>query len=205
MNERVVVIGCDPAKTCGLAAIIADQRCEPVVATSWAMDLKSLPCRWGILDELARDVYEWELYALDVSAPHIKGWHWACEEMFAGVNQRAAMADQFVAGQVYQAFGRTWASHWSGQAVIWRAVLGKQASKLPRKEAKAAAIAYCQRTYNLTCDPDAAEALCIASYRLEQLRRERKDAQLGIVGASAHSKGVRGRTRAKGQNETPIA
>jgi len=193
------VLAIDPARLCGLAMIWSGGmwchtlkfRVVPPNPQELALLIADLTPRmpWGNADS----------------------WHLCVERMYVGGNNATSVTSAETAGMLTQEFGRMreFASVVRPYASQWRSILWQGAARLSRDLAKAAAIDLVERHYGVTVDDNAAEACCMALWRVRELEHQEKrlrlDMPLPRTGKAPKRKPGIGRKRARVTEEQVLA
>ena len=100
-----------------------------------------------------------------------KTWHLAVERVYVGGNDATSITCAETAGMIVQELGRmrTFATVVRPYASQWRSILWPGAARLRRGLAKVAAVDFVERHYGKHVDDNAAEAVCIAAWRMKEL------------------------------------
>jgi len=163
------VLAVDPAQRTGIAMLFGDR--------IWCHTLK--------LRRVPPKAVDLALVLADL-APRMPwheapAWHLVVERMYGGGNAATSIISAQTAGQLYQELARMreFASEAFPYASQWRSVLHAQ-GRINRARAKATAIELVERRFGVTVDDNAAEAVCMALWRREDLEHEARRVALGL-------------------------
>jgi len=174
VSSAPAVLAVDPAAATGLAMLLPD-------GSVWCHTLK--------LRKVPPDAQELALLLADLAPRMPWGaapeWHLVVERMYVGTNNATSVQSAETAGMLLQELGRmrAFASVVRPFAVQWRSILWQGAGRLTREMAKVAAVDLVERTWPALkgeVGEDAAEAACMALWRVRELEHEATRMRLGI-------------------------